>query len=93
MELDFKGLEIQKRNVPMYRAQRVDEENGVICPVIMVTPKVIIIEMSKMALFFTFSADGSKKSVTVCANYLSASEKSYLALSENSMVYWIMSYH
>ena len=38
----------------MYRAQRVDEENGVICPVIMFTPKVVIIKMSKMALFLHF---------------------------------------
>ena len=60
MELDFKGLEIQKWNVPMYRAQRVDEENGVICPVIMFTHKVIIIEMSKMALFLHFHLMAAK---------------------------------
>ena len=40
-----------------------------------------------------FSADDSKNSVTVWANYLSASERSYLALSENAMDYWVLSYH
>ena len=38
----------------MYRTQRVDEKNGVICLVIMFTPNVIIIKMSKMALFLHF---------------------------------------
>ena len=61
----------------MYRAQRVDEKNGVICPVIMFTPNVIIIKMSKMALFLHFLLMAAKKSVTVCANYLIGSEKFY----------------
>ena len=30
---------------------------------------------------------------TVLAKYLSASERSYLALLENAMDYWILSYH
>ena len=43
--------------------------------------------MSKMAHFFVFSADNSKISVTVWAKYVSASERSYLALLENAMDY------
>ena len=39
-----------------------------------------------MDLFFVFSADDSKKSVTVWAKYLSALEKSYCVLSENDIV-------
>ena len=35
----------------------------------------------------------SQKSVTVWRKYLLASEKSYLALSENAMDCWILSYH
>ena len=49
MELNFEGLEIQKWNMPTDRAQRVDDKNGVICLVIMYTPGVMVIKMSKMA--------------------------------------------
>ena len=35
----------------------------------------------------------SKKLVTVWAKYLSTSERFYLALSENAMDYWLLSYH
>ena len=51
----------------------------------MFTLEVMVIKMSKMAHFFVFSADGSKKPVTVWAKYLSAPERSYLVLSENAM--------
>ena len=37
----------------MYKAQRVDEKNGVIC-LVMLTPGVIVIKMSKMAHFLYF---------------------------------------
>ena len=61
-----------KSNIPMDRAQSVDEKNEGICLVIMFTFRVIVIKMSKMAEFFLFSADESKKSVTVWIKYLSA---------------------
>ena len=32
-ELNFEGLEMGKRNIPMGRVQRIDEKNGVICVV------------------------------------------------------------
>ena len=38
----------------MDRAQREDEKNGVICLVIMFTPRVMVIKMSKMAHFLNF---------------------------------------
>ena len=38
----------------MDRAQKVDEKNGVICLVIMFTPRVMVIKMSKMAHFLYF---------------------------------------
>ena len=47
----------------------------------------------KNGLFFEFSAAASKKSVTVWTKYLRASERSDLALSENAMDCWILSYH
>ena len=43
---------MQNRNIPTNRAQRVDEQNEVICVDIMFTPGVIVIKMSKMAHFF-----------------------------------------
>ena len=47
--------------------------------------EVMVIKMSKIAHFFVFSAYDSEKPVTICVVYLSASERSYLALSENAM--------
>ena len=38
----------------MDKVQKVGEKNGFICLVIMFTPAVTAIEMSKMALFFFF---------------------------------------
>ena len=54
----------------MNRAQRLDEKNGVICLVIMFTPRI-----------------------TVWTNFLSASERFYLALLENAIDYWVLSSH
>ena len=54
MELNFEGLEMQKWNIPRVRAQRVGEKNGVICQVIMLTPALMVIKMSKMAHFLFF---------------------------------------
>ena len=42
-KLNFKGLEMKKRKISKDRAQRLDEENGVICPVIMFSPSVMVI--------------------------------------------------
>ena len=51
MELNFEGLETNKWNIPKDRAQKLDEENGVICLVIMFTPRFMFIKMPKMAHF------------------------------------------
>ena len=56
------------------------------------TPQVMVIKMSKIAHFFVFSADASKKSVTVWTKYLRTSERSYLALSENAMDCLVLSH-
>ena len=50
-ELHFEGLAMQKWNIPTDRAQRVDEKNGVICLVILLTPGFMVIKMPKMAHF------------------------------------------
>ena len=93
MELNFEVLEMQKLNIPKERAQRVNEKSGVICLVIMFTPRITVIKMSKAAHFFVSSADDSKKSVKVWGKYLSASERSYLPLLDNAMDFWVLSYH
>ena len=58
MELNLEGLEMQKLNMPTDRAQSLDTKNGVICLVIMFTPRVMVIKMSKMAhsLYFLLMA-------------------------------------
>ena len=46
--------------MPTDITQRLGEKNCVICLVIMFTPRVMVIKMSKW-LIFVFSADDSKK--------------------------------
>ena len=76
----------------MDRARRVDEKNEVIRLVVF-TPRVMVIKMSKNGSCYVLSAGYTKKSVSVWAKYLIASERSYLALSENTMDYVLRSYH
>ena len=52
-EMSFDGLKMQKWKIPIDRAQRVDERNGVIC-LVMFTPGVMVIKISKMAHFLYF---------------------------------------
>ena len=59
MELNSEGLEMQKWNIPTDIIQRVDEKDGVICLVIIFTPRVIVIVRN--SLYLVFSADDSKK--------------------------------
>ena len=54
MELNFEGLEILKSNRPTDRAERINEKNRVICPVLMFATGVMTIKMSKVAPFFYF---------------------------------------
>ena len=51
MELYFEGLEMRKWIILIDRAQRVDVKNGFICLVIVLTPKVMVIKTSQIALF------------------------------------------
>ena len=50
---------MQKWNISTNRALSVDEKNGVIC-LVMVTPRVMVIKMSKMAHFMYFSLNTAK---------------------------------
>ena len=64
IELNFQGLEMHKWNISTQRAGRVDDKNGVIVLIIMSTPGVMVIKMSKIGSFFVFFADESKTLVT-----------------------------
>ena len=54
----------------MDSAQRVHEKNGVICLVVMFTPRIRVIRMSQIAHFLNFLLITAKKIVTVFAKYL-----------------------
>ena len=54
MELNLEGLEMQKLNIPMDRAQRLDKENEIFCPVFMFAPRVMVNKMLKMGHFWYF---------------------------------------
>ena len=76
MELNFHGPEMQKRNIPTGRAHEQMKKFDHL-PSYHVISRVMVIKMSKIAHFFVFSADGGKKSVTVCVRYLSSFRKCY----------------
>ena len=84
MELTFYDFEMQIWNIATDRAQRVDEKNGVI-RLVMFTPRLTVIKMSKMACFMYFLLDTAKNQSQNSERYLTASKWSYLALSENTM--------
>ena len=46
MILNFKGLEMLRWNIPIDRAQRIDEKNGIICLIIVFTDGVMVIKIS-----------------------------------------------
>ena len=96
MELNFEGLEMQKWNTQTNRAQRVDGKKwGHFSSYHVCFPSYDNWNV-KNGSFFVFSADASEQSVTVWTIYLFGSERSYrsyLALQENAMDSWILSYH
>ena len=69
------------------RAEKVDEKNGIICLVFMFPSWVMVCKLFKKVHFLQFCADLSKKSKSVKAIYIYASERSHYTLSENAMVY------
>ena len=54
MKLNFEGLEMQKWNIPTNRAWKADEKNRIICLAIIVISRVMVIKMSRMAIFLYF---------------------------------------
>ena len=74
--------------VQTVRAEKVDEKNGVICLVSLFPSWVMVQKLSKKVHFLQFCADLSKKSKSIKAIYIYASERSRYALSENGIVYY-----
>ena len=68
------------------RGEKVDEQNGIICLDSMF-PSRVWFSIAKKSVFLHFCTDPSKKSNSITAIYIYASESSYYSLSENDMVY------
>ena len=73
------------------RSEKVDEKNGVICLVSMFPSWVMVLKWSKRVQFLQFCADLRKKSKSIKAIYVYASERSRFVLSENGIVYCAIS--
>ena len=58
----------------------------------MLRSRVMVIRLSKKVHFWQFFADLSRKSKSIKAIYIYASERPRYALSENGTVYYTMSY-
>ena len=85
IKLNLDGLEMQKWNIPKDRAQRVDVKKWGHLSSYIYSQSYGNWSIKK-GWCFVFSSDGSKKSVTVWAKYLSAPQKSYWVISGNGMV-------
>ena len=80
-----------KMNVTV-RTEKVSGQNGVICLVSMFPSWVMVLKMSKTVYFLKVCADLSKKSTSIKAIYIYASERSCHTLSENDIVCYDITY-
>ena len=85
MKMNFDYFQIQKWMLQTVRAEKVDDKKGVFCLVSMFPSWVMVCKLSKKVHFLQFCADLSKKSKSVKAIYIYASESSHYTLSENVM--------
>ena len=93
MKMNFEYFQIQKWMFQTFRAEKVDEKNGVLCLVSKFRSWVMVLKLSKKVHFLQFCADLSKKSKYFKAIYTYASERSRYALSENGIVYYAATYY
>ena len=87
MKMNFDYFQIQKWILQTVRAEKVDEKNGIICLFSMFPTWVMVRKLSKKVHFLQVFADFSKKSKSVKAIYIYATESSHYTFSENDMVY------
>ena len=93
MKMNFDYFQIQKWMLQTVRAEKVDDKKGVFCLVSMFPSWVMVCKLSKKVHFLQFCADLSKKSKSIKAIYIYASERSRYALSENGIVYYAVTYY
>ena len=87
IKINFDYFQIQKWMLRTVTVKKVDDKNVVICLVSVSPSWVMIYKLSKKVHFLQFCADLSKKSRSVKAIYIYASESSHYTLSEKAMVY------
>ena len=68
------------------------KKNQVICLVSMFSSWIMVLKLPKKVKFLQFCADLSKKSKSIKAIYIYASETPRYALSENGIVYYAMTF-
>ena len=93
MKMNFEYFQTQKWILQTVRSEKVDEKNTVICLVSMFPSWVMVLKLSKKVQVLQFCADLSKKSKSIKATSMYASERSRYALSENGIVYCAMTYY
>ena len=93
MKINFEYFQIQKWILQTVRSEKVDEKNGVICLVSMFLSGVKVLKLSKKVHFLQFCAELSKRSKSIKAIYMYASERSRNTLSENGIIYCAMTYY
>ena len=92
MKINFEFFQIQKWMLQTVRSEKADRKNGVTCLVPMSPFWGMVLKLSKKVHLLEFCADHSKKSKSIKAIYIYASERSRYALSENGIVYYAMTY-
>ena len=75
-----------------FRAEKIYAKNGVICLVSMSPSGIMVLKLSKKVHFLQFCADYSKKSKSIKAICIYASERSRYVLSENGVGCYAVTY-
>ena len=90
LKMNSKYFQIQKWMLQAGRAEKIDEKNGVIGLVFMFPSWVMMLKLLKKVYFFNFALTSAKKSNSFKAIYIYAFERSRYMLSENVIVYYVM---
>ena len=85
--MNFDYFQMQKWMLQAARAEKLDEQNWVICLVSMFPSWIMVLKLSKNVHFLQFCADISKKPKSVKATDIYAPGICYDTFSENDMVY------
>ena len=91
-KINFDYFQIQKWMLQTVWVERVDEKNGIICPVSIFLTWVMVLKLYKKVHFLQLCVDLSRKSKSTKVIYIYASERLCYALSVNGIVYYAMTY-